>query len=130
MACILVVDDEPDVADVVAAVLQRDGFEVETVHSGSAALDRLAAESYDLIVCDLVMPEVNGVVVYRAVQQRPEPRPLMLFLSGYHDAGGYEEFLREAGVPSMPKPFYSGALAGTVRRLLGLDLTPYPRQKG
>ena len=113
------VDDEPDVAELVAFVLKRDGFEVVTVHGGRAALDRLTAEPYDLIVCDLVMPGVNGVAVYRAVQQRPEPRPLIVFLSGYHDAGGYEEFLREQGVPTVAKPFDVDALRATVRRLLG-----------
>jgi hypothetical protein len=42
----------------------------------------------------------------------------MLFLSGYHDAGGYEEFVREAGVPTMAKPFDFKALRETVRRIL------------
>jgi hypothetical protein len=50
----------------------------------------LASEAYDLIICDLVMPDVDGIAVYRAVQQRPEPHPPMLFLSGYYDTGGCE----------------------------------------
>ena len=116
---ILVVDDEPDVAEIVAVVLRRADFEVHMVHSGRAALERLAAEPpYGLIVCDLVMPEVNGVAIYRAVLQRPEPRPRVLFLSGYHDAGGYEDFLRETGVPTLGKPFDVNGLRETVARLL------------
>lgn len=107
---ILVVDDDPDVAELVVLLLQRDGFEVEAVYSGREALERLAAQSYALIICDLVIPEMNGVDVYRALQQRPEPRPRMLFLSGYYDAGGYEEFLHEAGVPTIAKPFDASAL--------------------
>ncbi|HKX03420.1 MAG TPA: response regulator [Methylomirabilota bacterium] len=126
MARILVVDDEPDVANLVADVIRRDGFDVETVHSGAAALNRLAAEAYDLIVCDLVMPEVNGIAVYRAVHQLAEPRPLILFLSGYydlflsrhHDAGPYEAFLRETRQPALGKPFDINILRQTVRRLL------------
>jgi hypothetical protein len=43
----------------------------------------------------------------------------MLFLSGYHDAGGYETFLREASVPTAPKPFGVDDLRRTVTRLLG-----------
>jgi CheY-like chemotaxis protein len=116
---ILVIDDEPDVADLVAIVLRRNGFEVEIVHSGAAALERLAAEPYGLIICDLVMPGMNGIAVHRAVQQRPEPRPLMLFLSGYYDAGPYEGFLRASGVPTMPKPFDVEVLRATVLRMLG-----------
>lgn len=116
---ILVIDDEPDVAELVAVVLQRNRFEVEIVHSGAAALERIAATPYALIICDVVMPGMNGLAVHRAVQQRPEPRPLMLFLSGYYDAGGYERFLRDSGVPTMAKPFDVEALRATVLRMLG-----------
>lgn len=119
MPRILVVDDEPDVADIVAAILGPAGFEVETVYGGRAALEQLAAEPYDLVICDLVMPEVDGVSVYRAIQKMGESRPLVLFLSGYHDAGDYETFLREASVPTAPKPFDVDDLRRTVKRLLG-----------
>jgi two-component system cell cycle sensor histidine kinase/response regulator CckA len=85
---------------------------------GFPEVDRLAAQPYDLVVCDLVMPTVDGRAVYRAVQERPRPRPRVLFLSGYYDAGGHEDFLRETGAATMPKPFEINALRGTVRRLL------------
>lgn len=57
---ILVVDDEPDVAEFMELVLRADGHEVETAHGGRAALARLAHDTYDLIVCDLHMPDVDG----------------------------------------------------------------------
>lgn len=116
---ILVVDDDPDVAELITVVLQRRGFRVEVANGGRVALERLASEAYDLIICDLVMPDVDGIAVYRAVQQRPEPHPPMLFLSGYYDAGGYEDFLRRSGVPTMPKPFDLEVLPATVRHMLG-----------
>jgi CheY-like chemotaxis protein len=116
---ILIVDDDPDVAELITVVLQRRGFRVEVANGGGAALERLAREPYDLIICDLVMPEVDGIAVYRAVQQRAEPPPPMLFLSGYYDAGGYEDFLRRSGVPTMPKPFEVEVLRATVLRMLG-----------
>ena len=119
MPRILVVDDEPDVTDLVAAILRPSGFEVQTVHGGRAALEQLAAEPYDLVICDLVMPEVDGLAIYRAIQKQGESRPLILFLSGYHDAAGYESFLREANVPTAPKPFDVDDLRRTVKRLLG-----------
>jgi CheY-like chemotaxis protein len=115
---ILVVDDEPDVAELVVLILGNAGHEVEAVHSGRAALARLETEAYDLIVCDLVMPEVNGIAVFESVQRRPEPRPRMVFLSGYYDAGGYEDFLSESGVPTLPKPFDFKTLPETIARVL------------
>jgi len=122
---ILVVDDEPDVAELVTLVLQRDGFEVDAVHSGHAALERLGqGPPYDLIVCDMVMPDMDGAALYRAVQQRDAPRPRLLFLSGYYDAGGYEQFLRAAGVPTVTKPFDVAGLKAAVRRLLEAPVDP------
>jgi CheY-like chemotaxis protein len=118
---ILVVDDEPDVAELVALILGNAGHKVEAIHSGRAALARLETESYDLIVCDLVMPEVNGIAVFEAVQRQPEPRPRMVFLSGYYDAGGYEDFLSKSGVPTLPKPFDFKTLLETIARVLGSD---------
>ncbi len=118
MSRILVVDDEPDVAEIVMILLRKAGYDVDVVHGGRAALERLEAEPYDLVMCDLVMPEVNGMAVYRAVQERPEPRPRMLFLSGYYDAGGYERFLSESHVPTVPKPFDFVALPEAVARVL------------
>jgi len=118
MPRILVVDDEPDVAEIVMILLRKAGHQVDVVHGGRAALERLAAEPYDLVMCDLVMPEVNGVAVYRAVQERPAPRPRMIFLSGYYDASGYERFLSETHVATVPKPFDFVELPETVARVL------------
>jgi len=115
---ILVVDNERAVAELVEVVLQGDGYEVETVHSGRAALERLAQTTYDLIVCDLHMPEVDGMDVYRAVQERLAAPPAMLFLSGFHDSAKYLPFVREAGVAVLAKPFELTGLRQTVRRLL------------
>jgi CheY-like chemotaxis protein len=115
---ILVVDDEPDVAELVALILGNAGHQVDMVHSGRAALERLEAERYDLVICDLVMPGINGIAVHKAVQERPEPRPRMVFLSGYYDAGGYEEFIERSGVATLPKPFDFVTLPQTIARLL------------
>lgn len=112
------VDDEPDVAELVVLILGNAGYEMEAVHSGRAALARLEAEAYDLVICDLVMPDVNGIAVFEAVQRRPEPRPRLVFLSGYYDAGGYEDFLNESGIPTLPKPFDFKTLPETIARVL------------
>jgi len=116
---ILVVDDDPDVAELVEIVLRADGHEVETVHSGRIALERLAAGAYDLIVCDLHMPDVHGRAVYEAVQHRPAPHPAVLFVSGYHGADEkYEAFIREGRLPLLPKPFTVEALRHAIQRVL------------
>ncbi len=69
MARILVVDDQPEVAELVQAVLKDDGHAADAVYSGQAALDRLTQTVYDLVVCDVRMPDVDGKAVFRAVAQ-------------------------------------------------------------
>lgn len=120
------VDDEPDVAELVVVILRNAGHEMAAVHSGRAALDRLDAQRYDLIICDLVMPNVGGIAVYQAVQARPEPRPRVVFLSGYYDAGGYEEFIERVGVATLPKPFDVITLPQKIARLLEAPGQPAP----
>jgi CheY-like chemotaxis protein len=64
------------------------------------------------------MPDLDGRVVYRAIQQQPPPRPAMVFITGYAVAGSYEEFLRTTQAPVLGKPFDIEALRETVRRML------------
>jgi CheY-like chemotaxis protein len=107
------------VREVIELTLGGQGYEVTSVGGGQAALAQLARETFDLIVCDLGMPEVDGIALYGALQRRPAPRPVVLFLSGFHDNARYETFLQETGVPRLVKPFEVTVLRGTVRRLLG-----------
>jgi CheY-like chemotaxis protein len=69
MARILVVDDQPEVAELVQAVLKDEGHAADAVYSGQAALDRLTQTVYDLVVCDVRIPDVDGKAVFRAVAQ-------------------------------------------------------------
>jgi len=105
LARILIVDDDPDVREVIELTLGGQGYDVTSVGGGQAALAQLARETFDLIVCDLGMPEVDGIALYGALQRRPAPRPVVLFLSGFQDNARYETFLRETGVPRLVKPF-------------------------
>jgi CheY-like chemotaxis protein len=119
MPRILVVDDEPDVRELVEVLLAAPDRHIDGADGGRAALDRLAAHPYDLVVSDLRMPEVDGVQIYRAIQARPAPRPALLFMSGFTNAAEFVPFLREAGTPVVAKPFDVPELRRVVAGLLG-----------
>lgn len=119
MPPILVVDDDDDVRELIELALAGLGHDVVGVGGGQAALERLAQQAYDLVVCDLRMPDVDGPAVYWAIEQQSPPRPAVMFITGYADAGPYEEFLRTAPAPVLGKPFDINVLRGTVRRILG-----------
>jgi CheY-like chemotaxis protein len=116
---ILVVDDDTDVRELLELALDGQGRDVDSVGGGGAALKLLSQHAYDLVVCDLNMPGLDGRAVYRAIEQQPPPRPAVVFVTGYADAGQYEEFLRTAQVPVVGKPFDIHVLRETVRRALG-----------
>ncbi len=68
---ILLVEDEPDIAEVLAYNLGKEGFEVETEERGDAALDRIRAERPDLLILDLMLPGLDGLEIARILQRDP-----------------------------------------------------------
>ena len=64
---LLIVDDDEDSRDIVARLLELDGYQVDTAPHGSAALDLLVGRSYDVILSDMRMPQVTGEALYRRI---------------------------------------------------------------
>jgi DNA-binding NtrC family response regulator len=105
-ASILIVDDEPEVASLLAEILEEDAHRVETASNGVTALDKLRDGTYDLIISDLKMPHLDGPGLYREVARRhPHMVQRMIFVTG--DTLGPEsaEFLRQSAAPTFDKPF-------------------------
>ena len=81
MAAILVVDDEPDVAEAIQAVLEHVGFTVVVANSAAAGMDAVAAREFDVVVTDIIMPKVNGLELIRNLRMR-HPRVRVIAISG------------------------------------------------
>lgn len=77
-ASILVVEDEPSIREVVTLYLQRAGYQVTCVADGATALESLVKETPDLVVLDLMLPEVDGFAVTRFMRQRGDTPIIML----------------------------------------------------
>jgi CheY-like chemotaxis protein len=118
-ACILVVDDEPIVAGAIADILGLEGYEVELAKNGREALERIAARSYDLILCDLQMPELDGAGLYRELErQQPSLLQRLAFVSGSTDVPEYASFCQRTAVTLLGKPFTMEDLLRLVQSLL------------
>jgi CheY-like chemotaxis protein len=116
---ILVVDDEPPILDLIAAILETDGHEVVRVDRAEAALERLERESFDAILCDIRMPGMDGKALTEAIRQRrPELARRILFVTGDLLDDETERFLRERGYPWMEKPFDSQELRNAIAKVL------------
>ena len=102
---ILVIDDEPSVVRALTGLLRRDGYLVGTTSNGRHALAQLQAQHYDVILCDLRMPELDGPAFYDILtRQYPALRQRVIFLTG--DTGGEASrtFLTQCGRPWLRKP--------------------------
>lgn len=116
---ILIVDDEAGIASGFARLLRRDGHAVDTANNGRQALSMLHTQEYDLILCDLRMPELDGPGLYRAVAHwQPHLLSRFIFLTGDTLSQDASEFLEQAGTPRLVKPFSSTEGRRLVRQAL------------
>jgi two-component system NtrC family sensor kinase len=114
-ARVLVVDDEPEIADLIRAVLEGAGFDVVTAESGAVALEMLAEARFDVIVSDVRMPDLDGAALWRAVRERwPSLARRVLFVSGDTLSTQARQILDEAGCTSLDKPFSKADLLAAV----------------
>ena len=117
-AAVLVVEDEPALAAAVAEVLTDAGYRVERAGDGRDALDRVRATVYDLVVCDLKMPRMDGQTFYREVaKSTPRLARRILFVTGDVAGTDAERFLAESGCRWLAKPFRLGDLLRVAREL-------------
>ena len=123
---VLVVDDDPDILDVVTMILESQDYEVVVAHDGMECFDKLGAERPDLMILDLLMPRMDGFAVYKELQDPKwseyQDMPILILTSVREEASRrrYElETSQELGVDDyLEKPLSPQILLGSVRRLL------------
>ena len=118
-SAVLVVDDEVALGNAVAEALADAGFQVDRAMDGLEALDRVGSRAYDLIICDLKMPRLNGPAFYRELEKRNAPLTRrIIFVTGDVAGTDAERFLEETGCRWLPKPFRLRDLLRTASDLI------------
>lgn len=117
---ILVVDDEPDVARIMAINLEFEGYRVRVAYDGKQALEEVSREKPDCILLDIMMPEVDGWEVLRRLKSDPETSsiPVIVVTARDTDIDRIKGFSGGA-VEYITKPFDTQVLRHYVRRVLG-----------
>lgn len=116
----LVVDDEPDVTDLVRRILVAEGFEVETDTAGRSALARVLEDPPDLLVLDLMMPDMDGFEVLKLLRLDARGRHLpVLILSARTGHQDQLETLQLGADAYVCKPFSPKDLIRQVQRMVG-----------
>ncbi|HEY3382659.1 MAG TPA: ATP-binding protein [Vicinamibacterales bacterium] len=118
-ASVLLVEDEPALAQAVGDGLADAGFVVDRAGDGEEALACVNTRTYDLIVCDLKMPRVDGMEFYRLIAaEKPLLARRVIFVTGDVVGTEAERFLEVTGCRWLAKPFRLGDLLRTARELL------------
>ena len=116
---VLVVEDEPALAQAVSEALVDAGFKVDCASDGEEGLTRLTEADYDLIVCDLKMPRIDGMQFYRAMAAAtPALARRVIFVTGDVAGTDAERFLEETGCRWLSKPFRLGDVLRSARDTL------------
>ncbi|HSN31700.1 MAG TPA: PAS domain S-box protein [Ideonella sp.] len=117
---ILVIDDEPEIRDALTEILAGARHRVVAVASGHEALERMAAERYDVIFTDIRMPDLDGRALFREIELRwPAQAERVVFVTGDTLTRGLSEFISESRRPLIEKPFLPAELRRMVAELNG-----------
>lgn len=116
---VLVIEDEAALAAAVAEGFTDAGFVVDRAGDGEEGLARIARRAYDLVVCDLKMPRVDGIQFYRAIASiNPALARRIIFVTGDVAGTDAERFLEETGCRWLAKPFRLADLLRAAREVM------------
>jgi CheY-like chemotaxis protein len=116
----LVVEDEAALGQAVADALTDAGFVVDRAANGEDALTLISGQAYDLVICDLKMPKLDGPSLHRRlVDARPALARRMVFVTGDVAGTEAERFLEESGCRWLAKPFRLRDLVRVARETVG-----------
>jgi two-component system NtrC family sensor kinase len=116
---ILIIDDEAGISTALAYLLRRDGHTVETAANGRLGLAKLRQRTYDLILCDLRMPELDGPGFYHELERSyPHLLRQVIFLTGDTLSPEAREFLAKVAVTRLSKPFRAAEVRQAVQQAL------------
>jgi CheY-like chemotaxis protein len=119
-ARILVIDDERAVRDLISDALAIEGHDVMTAENGKEGLDLIGQYRFDLVFCDLRMPEMDGQAFDEEVQRNhPQVLKRIVFVTAQANSSDYGPFLRETGIPVIEKPFTLSQLRQAVGKMVG-----------
>jgi DNA-binding NtrC family response regulator len=104
-AAILVIDDEPIVADALMIVLSDSGYEVTVALTGRDGLDKLSEQRFDVTITDLRLPDMSGLEVLSIIREK-EPCSLIILITAHTTPEIIAEAVRRGAVDVLSKPFF------------------------
>ena len=120
MGRILVIDDEPDVLNIIVEILRTAGYDVVSAPNGEAGIKALDSNFFDLVFTDLMMPGIGGMDVLQHAVTR-SPKTLCIILTGYGTIESSVDAIKNGAFDYITKPITSKALLITVEKALNFQ---------
>ena len=125
---ILIVDDEEVLQDVLRALIEQEGHQALSCRTGSEALELLEREEVDLVLLDLMLPDMRGQEVLRRIREQ-DPDQVVVIITAYSSIEGAIEAMKDGAFHYLPKPFKNEEVRLTLRKgLERRDLTAENRR--
>ena len=117
---ILIVDDDPDIARTLQDLLEYEGYQVQAVSTGGAAITRATEDHFGAVILDLGLPDVDGLSVLRTLSKADPKLPIIILTAFLKDARTIAS-LREGAFAYLTKPYNRDELKATLRRAIGVQ---------
>ena len=114
---LLIVEDEPEMRDLLRKVLEKEGYRVSVAGDGREASGRIAREDFDLIVTDMLMPSVGGIELLEVIQ-RSHPALPVIIVTAFGDWDSYSRALALGATAFISKPLRMSELTAAVHAAL------------
>jgi DNA-binding response OmpR family regulator/flavodoxin len=122
---IIVVDDEKSICSNVEKILKKNNYEIVHATTADEALEKMAVESFSLLISDIVMPGKNGLELLKLVKQQ-WPLTKAVMMTAYASTDTAVKAIRMGALDYIPKPFTPDELRATVEKALSGELTEAP----
>ena len=114
---VLIADDELMTRELIATILSAKGFFCETTADGQEAFKRFNSESFDAVITDIVMPNLDGITLTREIMRINTSIPIMV-ITGFSDESYYEDAIKAGAKDFINKPFSTAELAARFQRMM------------
>jgi len=118
MAKIMIVDNEPDTVKMVKTMLEMEGFKVTPAYSGKECLKKLKMEKFDLVILDIMMPEMSGWDVFERIRKKDKKTPIMFLTVMFAPKDRIKKLKKNGVCAYVTKPFGARELVNTVKKCL------------
>ena len=120
MPRILIVDDEPKIRKILSVLLKSRGYEIDEADSAESAYEKIKYNGYDLVICDIKMPGMDGIELMKKVYEDFWEIPF-IFITAYADVESAVNAMREGAIDYIAKPFEEERIFLSIEKAIGVS---------